>query len=171
MAPPRPLRSLVAVPLVFVLATPAVAAPPESAAPTQPVAEPQAQAVPLPAYDSPLQPQPIPPPSPGRKQDPNRGLGLMIPGLAIFVASFGASLFGGALMGGEFGRPMMIPLAGPFISIGRADNGSGVALSAALGACQIVGLGMAIGGGVWWHRDRKRRAQLSFAPTGLRIRF
>lgn len=141
----------------------------------QPVADPaaQAQAVPAPVYEpqaQPLPPQPLPPPPPNR----NRGLGLMIAGVSVFSFSYLMSVVAGVVLidsnKEEIGRPLLIPVAGPFIGIGRTGSATAGLGLAFAGIAQLAGLGMGIGGGVMLGRAR-RQAQLSFAPGGLQLRF
>jgi hypothetical protein len=184
-------RSIVPLTLTFALAFPplALAAPPEQttapeaapvAAPTdgtqpQPVGDPatQPQTVPAPVYEpqpQPLQPQPLPPQPANR----NRGLGLMIAGISVFSFSYLISVATGVVLidsnNEEIGRPLLIPLAGPFIAIGRTGSATaGLGLGFA-GIAQIAGFGMAIGGSVMFARSRYK-ARLSVAPGGLQLRF
>jgi hypothetical protein len=190
--PPHSIgRSIIAIPLAFALAwalpTAAFAAPPETTAPEmtpadgsvapQPVADPatQPQVVPAPVYEPQpqpyAQPQPLPPPPPNR----NRGLGLMIAGVSVFSFSYLMSVVAGVVLidanSEEVGRPLLIPVAGPFIGIGRTGSATaGLGLGLA-GVAQLAGFGMAVGGGVMFARSRRQAAQLSFAPGGLRLRF
>lgn len=190
-------KSIIALSLVLAMAwvpTPALASQPDPAAPdpaapavapaadttqAQPVydpnMQPQPQPVPAPAYDpnmqaQPLPPQPIAPPPPNR----NRGIGLLIAGSSVFAFSYLISVGAGVMLidsgKEEIGRPLLIPIAGPFIGIGRAGSATAGFGLAFAGIAQLAGLGMAAGGGVMLARSR-RQAQLSFAPGGLQLRF
>ena len=188
-------RSLITLPLALALAwavpAPAFATPPEqttaapAVAPADPNAQPQPQPqpyvdpatqpqpVPAPVYDPNAQPQPyppVPPPPPNR----NRGLGLMIAGVSVFSISYLISVTAGVIMidsnNEEIGRPLLIPIAGPWIGISRAGSATAGLGLAFAGLAQLAGLGMSIGGGVVLARSR-RGAQLGFSPGGLQLRF
>lgn len=104
----------------------------------------------------------------------------MIPGLSIFMGSYIGSYLA-SLYWGYWGdevtanrplhNPLLIPVVGPFLAMVPGDSADQLVAFTAIGAGQLIGLGMAIGGGVWWHRDRKRAALLTFSPTGLRSFF
>lgn len=150
-----------------------VAAPADGSV-AQPVADPaaQPQPVPAPVYEpqpQPFPPQPVPPP-PNR----NRGLGLMIAGISVFSFSYLMTVVAGVVLidsnNENVGRPLLIPVAGPFMAIGRTGSATaGLGLGFA-GIAQLAGLGMGIGGGVVFARSRSQ-ARLSFAPGGLKLRF
>lgn len=190
-------RSLVTLPLALALAlalpAPALATPPEqtttdpAVAPTDPNTQPQPQPydpaaqpyvdpatqpqpVPAPVYAQPQYP-PVPPPPPNR----NRGLGLMIAGISVFSISYLISVGAGVIMidanNPEIGRPLLIPVAGPFVAIGRAGSATAGLGLAFAGIAQLAGFGMGVGGGVWFARSRSKAAHLSFAPGGLQLRF
>lgn len=98
----------------------------------------------------------------------------MIAGLGVFSISYIISVTAGAILidsgEEEVGRPLLIPVAGPFIGIGRTSSAvAGLGLGFG-GIAQLAGLGMAIGGGVMFGRSR-RQAQMSFTPGGFQLRF
>jgi hypothetical protein len=166
-------RSLVALPLALALVglpTPALATPPEETA--APAVAPQP--VPPPVYEQPatqpVYPQPLPPQPPNR----NRGLGLLIAGTSVFGFSYLFTVVAGVVLidsnNEDVGRPLLIPIAGPFIGISRSDSATAAFGLGFAGLAQLAGLGMSIGGGVMLGRSR-RQAQLSFAPGGLQLRF
>lgn len=116
------------------------------------------------------QPQPLPPAPPNR----NRGLGLLVAGASVFTISYLISAVAGAFLidSGEddVGRPLLIPLAGPFIGAARTDSAlAGLGLGFG-GVAQIAGFGMMVGGGVWFARSRAQ-ARVSLTPGGVQLRF
>jgi len=146
----------------------------EPAAPEPAAAEPVAQpeAVPAPVYEPPP-PQPIAP-APAPLPNRNRGLGLMIAGVSVFTFSYLMSVAAGVVLidsnKENIGRPMLIPIAGPFIAIGQAGSATGGLALGFAGIAQLVGFGMGVGGGVVFARSRSQ-ARLSVAPGGLQLRF
>jgi hypothetical protein len=142
----------------------------------QPGTQPQPQPTwgqpqpPPPTYQPMPQPQPLPP----RGPNPNRGLGLIIAGFSVFGFSYLASAVGGAMTidagRPEIGRPLLIPVVGPFIAGGRqtsATLGLGLGL---VGVIQLAGLGMGVGGSVMLGSAR-RQARLSATGGGLQLEF
>jgi hypothetical protein len=140
---------------------------PTAAPATQPQPQPQP---PPPAYQPMPQPQPAPPPAP----NPNRGLGLMIAGFSVFGVSYLITAVTGtaSIDAGypEIGRPLLIPVAGPFIAGARQSQATiGLGLGI-VGVVQLAGLGMGVGGAVMFGSAR-RRARLSAAPGGFQLQF
>jgi hypothetical protein len=116
------------------------------------------------------QPQPLPPKGP----NPNRGLGMTIAGFSIFGVSYLiTAVTATALIDSgspEMGRPLLIPVVGPFIAAGRqpyATIGFGLAFT---GIIQLASAGMGIGGAVILGTSR-RKARLSASGSGLQLRF
>ena len=71
----------------------------------------------------------------------------------------------------ELGRPLLIPVAGPFVTAARSRSatvGFGFALG---GVVQIAGLGLGITGAVQLGKARRNAPQLSAAPGGLQLKF
>jgi hypothetical protein len=98
----------------------------------------------------------------------------MIAGISVFGVSYLITAVSGTAIidGGapEIGRPLLIPVAGPFIAGARQSSatlGFGLGI---VGVVQLAGLGMAVGGGVMLGTSR-RRARLSAAPGGLQLQF
>ena len=115
-------------------------------------------------------PQPLPP----RGPNPNRGLGLMIAGFSVFGVSYLITAVSGTAIidagRPEIGRPLLIPVAGPFIAGARqpsATLGLGLGL---VGVIQLAGLGMGVGGAVMFGKAR-RQARLSANAGGLQLEF
>jgi hypothetical protein len=116
------------------------------------------------------QPQPLPPKGP----NPNKGLGLTIAGFSIFGFSYLITALAGtaAIDSGspEVGRPLLIPVVGPFIAAGKqsyAFVGFGLAFT---GVIQLAGVGMGVGGAVMLGNSR-RKARLSASGGGLQLQF
>jgi hypothetical protein len=135
----------------------------------QPQPDPSAGAVPAPVYQ-PAPAQPGPQPLPNR----NRGLGLMISGFSVFSIAYIISAVTGVIMidtnNEEIGRPLLIPVAGPFIAINRTRTALGGFGLGFVGIVQLAGFGMGVGGAVMFGRAR-HQAQLSAGPGGLQLRF
>jgi hypothetical protein len=115
-------------------------------------------------------PQPLPPKGP----NPNRGLGLTIAGFSVFGFSYLFTAVGGALAidssNPEVGRPLLIPVVGPFIAGGRQSSATiGLGLGI-VGVIQLAGLGMGVAGSVMLGSAR-RQARLSAAGGGLQLEF
>ncbi|EDM75690.1 hypothetical protein PPSIR1_28726 [Plesiocystis pacifica SIR-1] len=101
-------------------------------------------------------------------------MGMMIGGYTIFGVVYLFTAVGATISidSGEpqVGRPLLIPVAGPFIAASRlssATAGLGLAMA---GVAQLAGLGLGIGGTVRLSKSRKA-AQLSAAPGGLQLKF
>ena len=101
-------------------------------------------------------------------------MGMMIAGFSVFTVSYLITALAGTSMidGGrpEIGRPLLIPVAGPFIAGARqsyATVGLGLGF---VGVIHLAGLGMGVGGAVMLGNAR-RQARLSASPGGLRLQF
>ena len=78
-----------------------------------------------------------------------------------------ASNVGGS---GTYGRRMLIPVAGPFMAIPRADSATGGLFTAMVGVIQLGGLVLGTAGVVKYKRaDRKLR--LSADAGGIKLQF
>jgi hypothetical protein len=113
-------------------------------------------------------------PVPPKPYNRNRGLGLTIAGFSIFGFSYLIAAASGTVAidagDADVGRPLLIPVAGPFIAatrVGSATFGFGLAFA---GVIQLAGLGMGVGGAVMLGNSR-RKAALSAAPGGLQLKF
>jgi hypothetical protein len=116
------------------------------------------------------QPQPLPPKGP----NPNRGLGMTIAGFSIFGVTYLITAVSATAMidsgSPEIGRPLLIPVVGPFIAAGKqsyATIGFGLAFT---GVIQLAGLGMGVGGAVMLGSAR-HKARLSADGGGLTLQF
>lgn len=147
--------------------------------PTQPQPQGQPQVIyqqpPPPTYQQ--QPQPVPPPQPVQPTyNRNRGLGMTVAGFSIFGVSYLISAISAtvAIDTGDpqrLGRPLLIPVAGPFISAARSPSATlGFGLGF-VGVIQLAGLGMGIGGAVMLGKARRNAPQMSFTPGGVKLRF
>lgn len=105
-------------------------------------------------------------PDPARK----RGLSLTIAGFSLFFATYALPAAVSTELYPEVGRPLLIPLVGPFISASRFDNPGGSVLSALFGVFQATGLSMGIAGAVIFGKAR-RRARVSADLGGLQVQF
>lgn len=114
----------------------------------------------------------MPPPP---KYNANRGVGKVAFGFGMFGVSYLIAAVVGTSMidfgDEELGRPLLIPVAGPFITAARAPSatfGFGMALG---GVVQLAGLGLGITGAVQLGNARRNAPRLSAAPGGLQLRF
>ena len=173
--------------MTFALPVPVFASPPEptSAAPTeQPDPEPlpvEAQPVPPPNYEphEPHEPEggaatvegSAAPVKPHR----NRGLGMTFMGFGMFGTTY---LINGIIATSlidqgntTVGRPMLIPVAGPFIAGAHAQSATvGFAIGIG-GVFQIAGLALGITGAVRLGKSRARARNLALGPNGVVLRF
>ncbi len=123
-------------------------------------------------YVQPGPPAPIAPPPP--RVNPNRGLGLTVAGFSMFGVSYLITAASGtvAIDAGspEVGRPLLIPVAGPFIAatrVGTATGGFGLAF---VGVVQLAGLAMGIAGSVKLAKSR-REARFAASSGGFEVKF
>jgi hypothetical protein len=129
--------------------------------------------VPAPVYVQPGPPPPAPTPIQARP-NPNRGLGMAISGFSIFGVSYliTAGIGAVAIDAGdpEVGRPLMIPIAGPFIAAARLDSATAGFGLGFVGIIQAATLGMGIAGSVMLAKARKN-SRVSANAGGLQVRF
>ena len=121
-------------------------------------------------------PQPYPPvvyvTQPARPATPQPRRTLMIAGVSVLLASYGVAVISGAALVDsdcceDVGWALLIPVAGPYIAAGVADDGKG--LLVLLGTIQVVGLGLTVGGAVQYAltKNAARTSGLSFKlPRG-----
>jgi len=105
----------------------------------------------------------------------NKGMGKVVLGFSIFSVSYLVAALAGTSMidAGEerLGKPLVVPVVGPFIAATRAPYatlGFGIALG---GVVQVLGLGLGITGAVQLSKARRNAPTLSAAPGGLQIKF
>ncbi|KIG13912.1 hypothetical protein DB30_07407 [Enhygromyxa salina] len=113
------------------------------------------------------------------KQQRNSGLGMTISGYTIFGTSYLISALVGTIsldlaadVGGTgvYGKRMLIPVAGPFLAIPRADSATGGLFTGFLGVVQIGGLVLGTAGAIKFGRAN-RQLRLSANSGGLELRF
>jgi hypothetical protein len=170
--------------MTFALPVPVFASPPE---PTS--AAPAAQPDPDPEPPVPVEPQPVPPPNYEPEADAattegsaapvkphrNRGLGMTFMGFGMFGTTY---LITGIIAASlidqgdtAVGRPMLIPVAGPFIAGAHAQSATvGFAIGIG-GVFQIAGLALGITGAVRLGKSRARARNLALGPNGVVLRF
>lgn len=119
-------------------------------------------------------------PPPVYRPNKRRGLGLMITGWSLFVASYGiTALSGAAIIDNcdasddydcrKLGGSLMIPVLGPFLATSEVDNMTGrFALVVFPGLAQVAGLSMGIAGTVLFARSR-RTYSAAINKDGLRL--
>ena len=160
---------------------PAPSPPPASAepAPPPPPTYPPQQIYPQQTYPQQAYPQQYPQPyqayqqaypqtvyvtQPLRPLPPRPRRTLMIAGISVFMASYGVGVVTGAALVDskcceDVGWSLLIPVAGPYIAAGIADEGKG--LLVLLGTVQVIGLGLTIGGAVQYALSKKAAARTS----------
>ncbi|MCA9687683.1 MAG: hypothetical protein KC457_36325, partial [Myxococcales bacterium] len=113
------------------------------------------------------------------KQQRNSGLGMTISGFTMFGTGYLISALIGTISldlaadvngTGQYGRRMLIPVAGPFMAIPRAGSATGGLFTGLLGVVQIGGLVLGTAGAVKFGRA-KRQLALSADAGGLQLRF
>lgn len=150
-------------------------------APVVVVAEPAPPPPPAPVLVAPAPAQPtlFDPQRAALMQDRNSGLGMTISGFTMFGTSYLISALIGTISidyadsvggSGKYGRRMLIPLAGPFAAIPRADSATGGLFTALLGVIQVGGFVLGTAGAIKFGRA-KRQLQLSAQSGGLQLRF
>jgi hypothetical protein len=180
----------IALVLALALPVPALAGPPEGEPATvapaieQPAAgqpdpslvyvqpEAQPQPVPAPVY---VQPAPAPQPTPVAAKPPKRGLGLTIAGFTTFGFTYLITVGVATVVidagTPEVGRPMLIPVAGPFIAASRLDSASAGFALGFTGVIQVAGLAMGIAGATLLGKSRADAKRVAAGPNGLMVRF
>lgn len=99
---------------------------------------------------------------------------MMIAGYSVFGISYLITAGFGALAidtgDPEIGRPLLIPVAGPFIAAARLDSATAGFALGFVGVMQLATLGMGIGGTVLFAKAR-RQSRVSANAGGLQVRF
>jgi hypothetical protein len=171
--------SLIALTLTFVLPVSAIASPlvsaGEYALATVTVEQPEPTVDPTPAPHPVLvedpQAQPVDEkPRYGR----NHGLGWTFMGFGMFGTSYVINATVGALLIDDgnplVGRPLMIPVVGPFLAGARMERAVDGFLVGFGGVFQVAGLAMGIAGAVMLGKAR-RANRLAAGPNGLVLQF
>jgi hypothetical protein len=166
-----PDDSATAAPVIVVTAPPPEPAPP---APPSPPAYVPAQ----PGTHAPS-PMLVNPRIAALKQQRNSGIGMTISGYTLFGTSYLISALVGTISidyardiggSGTYGRRMLIPLAGPFAAIPRADSATGGLFTGLIGVVQVTGFVLGTAGAV--RLGRANRELLLMADSGgLTLKF
>jgi hypothetical protein len=113
------------------------------------------------------------------KQRRNSGIGMTISGYTMFGTSYLISALIGTISldyaadvggTGKYGRRMLIPIAGPFIAIPRADSATGGLFTGFLGVIQVAGFVLGTAGAIKLGRAN-RELRLSANSGGLQLQF
>src|SRR5690606_2174363 len=113
------------------------------------------------------------------KQRRNSGIGMTISGYTIFGTSYLISALIGTISidyardvggTGTYGRRMLIPVAGPFMAIPRADSATGGLFTGLLGVVQVTGFVLGTAGAVRLGRAN-RELMLMADSGGLTLKF
>jgi hypothetical protein len=127
--------------------------------PPPPVYAPQPYPPPVYAAPPPVYAQQVYVTQPQRPIGPRPKRGLMIAGVSTLAASYAVGLITGAALVEtkcceNAGWSLFIPLAGPFMAAQRVDHARGAL--ALLGAVQVIGAGLTIGGVVMYVMSQKQ---------------
>lgn len=123
--------------------------------------------------------QPLDHRSAALRHERNLGIGMTISGFTIFGTSYLISALIGTISldlaadtggSGIYGRRMLIPVAGPFMAIPRADSATGGLFTGLVGVAQIGGLLLGTAGAIKLGRA-KRKLNLSASSGGLQLEF
>lgn len=161
---------------VIVVTTPPPAPPPPPA--TTVVVPPPAYAPVVPGTLAPS-PMIVDPHIAALKHQRNSGIGMTISGYTMFGTSYLISALIGTISldyaadvggTGKYGRRMLIPIAGPFLAIPRADSATGGLFTGFLGVIQVAGFALGTAGAIKLGRAN-RQLRLSADAGGLRLQF
>jgi hypothetical protein len=109
----------------------------------------------------------------------NSGIGMTISGYTLFGTSYLISALIGTISldyaadvggTGKYGRRMLIPIAGPFLAIPRADSATGGLFTGFLGVIQVAGFALGTAGAIKLGRAN-RELRLSADAGGLQLQF
>ena len=109
----------------------------------------------------------------------NSGIGMTISGYTIFGTSYLVSALIGTISidyardvggSGTYGRRMLIPLAGPFAAIPRADSATGGLFTGMVGVVQVAGFVLGTAGAIRLGRAN-RDLRLMADSGGLTLKF
>jgi hypothetical protein len=109
----------------------------------------------------------------------NSGIGMTISGYTLFGTSYLISALIGTISldyaadvggTGKYGRRMLIPIAGPFMAIPRADSATGGLFTGFLGVIQVAGFVLGTAGAIKLGRAN-RELRLSADAGGLQLQF
>ncbi len=140
-----------------------------------PVAEPAPPPPPAPTYVAPaLNPRLV-----ALRHQRNSGMGMAISGYTLFGTSYLISALIGTISidyandvggSGTYGRRMLIPIAGPFMAIPRADSATGGLFTGLVGVVQVAGFALGTAGAIRLGRAN-RELRLSAETGGLTLKF
>jgi hypothetical protein len=159
-----------AAPVIVVTAPPPAPTPPPPPAPAYVPAEPGTLA-PSPMLVNPRIAQ--------LKHQRNSGIGMTISGYTLFGTSYLISALIGTISidyardvggAGKYGRRMLIPLAGPFMAIPRADSATGGLFTGLIGVVQVTGFVLGTAGAIRLGRAN-RELMLMADSGGLTLKF
>lgn len=114
-----------------------------------------------PAYSQPY-PQTVYITQPAKPAAPRPRRTMMIAGVSVLLASYGVAVITGAALldspccQEDVGWALLIPVAGPYIAAGAADDGRG--LLVLLGTVQVIGVALTIGGAVQYALSKNEAA-------------
>jgi Flp pilus assembly pilin Flp len=96
----------------------------------------------------------------------------MIAGLSVLLASYGVAVVTGAALVDshcceDVGWSLLIPVAGPYIAAGAADEGKG--LLVLLGTVQVIGVGLTIGGAVQYALTKNAASKPQASALRLKL--
>jgi hypothetical protein len=160
---------------VIVVTTPPPAPPPPA---TTVVVPPPAYVPVVPGSHAPS-PMIVDPHIAALKHQRNSGIGMTISGYTMFGTSYLISALIGTISldyaadvggTGRYGRRMLIPIAGPFLAIPRADSATGGLFTGFLGVIQVAGFALGTAGAIKLGRAN-RQLRLSADAGGLRLQF
>lgn len=163
---------------VIVVTAPAPAPAPQPAVAPQPAPPPPAYVPAQPGTHAPS-PMLVNPRIAALKHQRNSGIGMTISGYTIFGTSYLISALVGTISidyardvggAGLYGRRMLIPLAGPFMAIPRADSATGGLFTGLVGVVQVGGFLLGTAGAI--RLGRANRELLMMADSGgLTLKF
>lgn len=162
-----------AAPIVVVTPPPAPAPAPAPVPPPPPTYQPAVPGTGAPA------PMIVDPHIAALKHQRNSGIGMTISGFTMFGSSYLISALIGTISldyardvggTGTYGRRMLIPVAGPFMAIPRADSATGGLFTGLLGVVQVGGLVLGTAGAIRIGRAN-RGLRLSADAGGLKLQF
>lgn len=155
-----------------------VTAPPAPQPAPQPAPPPPAYVPAQPGTNAPS-PMLVNPRIAALKQQRNSGIGMTISGYTLFGTSYLISALIGTISidyardvggSGTYGRRMLIPIAGPFIAIPRADSATGGLFTGLIGVVQVTGFVLGTAGAIRLGRAN-RELMLMADSGGLTLKF
>jgi hypothetical protein len=164
---------------VIVVTAPPAPAPAPAPAPDPNLAPPAPAYVPAQPGTNAPSPMLVNPQIAALKHRRNSGIGMTISGYTIFGTSYLISALIGTISidyandvggSGTYGRRMLIPLAGPFAAIPRADSATGGLFTGLIGVVQVTGFVLGTAGAIRLGRAN-RDLRLMADSGGLTLKF